>query len=65
MKLLVKNGLVLRPATPPAYLHVLIEDHRIRDLVATVPADFVPDETLDATGSIDQLLFAGKKRMAA
>lgn len=50
MKLLVKNGLVLRPATPPAYLHVLIEDHRIRDLVATVPADFVPDETLDAAG---------------
>jgi cytosine/adenosine deaminase-related metal-dependent hydrolase len=58
MKLLVKNGLVIRcgSALPGAraeqleHHHVLIEDHRIRALVAEVPADFVPDETLDATG---------------
>jgi cytosine/adenosine deaminase-related metal-dependent hydrolase len=60
MKLLIKNGHVIRwslegraPSRPHVEQlearHVLIEDHRIRDVVATVPKDFEPDETIDAT----------------
>ena len=61
MKLLIKNGNVIRwapkgEASAEPHVeqleghHVLIEEHRIRDVVATVPADFVPNETVDAGG---------------
>ena len=53
VKLLIQNGHVIRwngnRVEQLAAHHVLIEDHRIRDVVATVPADFVPDETINAT----------------
>ena len=56
MKLLIKNGHVIRWKRAGELRveqleghHVLIEDHRIRDVVAAVPKDFQPDETIDAT----------------
>ncbi len=50
MRRLVKNGTLLRPGQPRAPQHVLIEDHRIVAVVSQVPADFVPDAVLDASG---------------
>ena len=60
MKLLVTNGTIIRwkmegepPGKPRVEQleahHVLIEDNRIRDIVAVIPKDFEPDETIDAT----------------
>ncbi len=54
MNLLIKNGHVIRwnanhRVEQLEAHHVLIEDHRIRDVVATIPKDFEPDETIDAT----------------
>ncbi len=57
MKLLIKNGTVIRwkmegePRVEQLEAHhVLIEDNRILDVVATVPKDFEASETVDATG---------------
>ena len=55
VRLLIRNGHVIRWNNQnrveqlPAH-HVLIEDNRICDVVATVPESFAPDETIDATG---------------
>ena len=54
MKLLIKNGHIIRwnanhRVEQLEAHHVLIEDNQIRDVVATVPEDFEPDETIDAT----------------
>jgi cytosine/adenosine deaminase-related metal-dependent hydrolase len=55
MKLLIKNGHVIRwndqrRVEQLEHHHVLIEGNRIRDVVASVPHDFTPDETIDASG---------------
>ncbi len=55
MKLLIKNGHIVRwdaseHVEQLENHHVLIEGNRIRDVVATVPADFTPEETIDAGG---------------
>jgi 8-oxoguanine deaminase len=55
MKLLIKNGHVIRwnsggRVEQLESHHVLIEDNRIRDVVATVPTEFEPNETIDASG---------------
>jgi len=50
MKLLVENGTILRPGQQLDHHHILVEDQRIHAVVAHVPADFIPDETIDATG---------------
>ena len=55
MKLLIKNGHVIRwnahgRVEQLENHHVLIEGNRILDVVAIVPADFQPEETIDATG---------------
>jgi len=54
MKLLLKNGHIIHWNAQNRVEqldnhHVLIEDHRIRDIAPTVPSDFQPDETIDAT----------------
>jgi 8-oxoguanine deaminase len=55
MKLLIKNGHVIRwnahgRVEQLENHHVLIEGNRILAVVAIVPADFQPEETIDATG---------------
>jgi len=55
MKLLIKNGHIIRwtPSGAVEQLenhHVLIDGNRVLDVVAAVPGDFSPDETIDATG---------------
>ena len=55
VRLLIKNGHVIRwdahdRVEQLKAHHVLIEDNRIRDVVAVVPKSFAPDETIDATG---------------
>lgn len=55
MKLLIKNGHVIRWSADGRVEqleshHVLIEGNRIRDVVANVPKEFEPNETIDATG---------------
>ncbi len=55
MRLLIKNGHVIRwdahdRVEQLQTHHVLIEDNRIRDVVAVVPESFASDETIDATG---------------
>ena len=55
MKLLITNGTILRWNAHRGVEqldrhHILIEDNRIREIVATVPKDFEPDETIDASG---------------
>ena len=55
MKLLITNGTILRwnahhRVEQLDRHHILIEDNRIRDIVAAVPKDFEPDETIDASG---------------
>ncbi len=54
MKLLIKNGHVIRWSTQQRVEqfenhHVLIEDNRVLGVTPTLPADFQPDETIDAT----------------
>ncbi len=55
VRLLIKNGHVIRwdahdRVEQLKAHHVLIEDNRIRDVVAVVPKSFAPDQTIDATG---------------
>ena len=55
VKLLIKNGHIIRWTTSGrveqlASHHVLIEDNRVRDVTATIPAEFTPDDTIDAAG---------------
>src|SRR5437879_4106409 len=55
MKLLIRNGHVIRWNAQHVVEqlenhHVLIEGNQIRGVVATVPDEFVSDETIDATG---------------
>src|ERR1017187_5738118 len=54
MKLLIKNGHVIRWSTQQRVEqlenhHVLIEDNHVLSVTPTLPADFQPDETIDAT----------------
>jgi len=55
MKTLIKNGHIIRwnernGVEQLEGRHVLIEDDRIRDVVAGIPKDFEPGETIDASG---------------
>jgi cytosine/adenosine deaminase-related metal-dependent hydrolase len=55
MKTLIKNGHLIRwnarnEIEQLEGRHVLIEDDRIRDVVANLPEDFEPSETIDASG---------------
>ena len=55
MKTLIKNGHIIRWNAQNNIeqlegRHVLIEDDRIRDVVASPPKDFEPSETIDASG---------------
>jgi 8-oxoguanine deaminase len=55
MKTLIKNGHIIRwnernGVEQLEGRHVLIEDDRIRDVVASLPKDFEPGETIDASG---------------